>query len=70
MRPMAHPVWGGRGWKVYLDSVGDMRRTVRYIEQNPERIGLPRQHWNFVTVYDNWKPGTVTFKKPPPNDIR
>jgi REP element-mobilizing transposase RayT len=65
MRPIAHPVWGGPGWKVYLDSVGDMRRTVRYIEQNPERIGLPRQSWEFVTPYNNWTPSIVTYKKPP-----
>jgi REP element-mobilizing transposase RayT len=53
MRPMAHPVWGGPGWKVYLDSIGDMRRTVRYIEQNPEKIKLPVQHYEFVTRYND-----------------
>lgn len=65
-RPIAHPVWGGPGWKVYLDSIGDMRRTVRYIELNPEKIGLPRQAWDFVTPYNNWIPSIVTSKKPPP----
>lgn len=69
MRAMAHPVWGGPGWKVYLDSIGDMRRTVRYIELNPEKIGLPQQRYDFVTQYNDWMPSLVSFKKPRrPND--
>jgi REP element-mobilizing transposase RayT len=63
-RDIEHPVWGGPGWKVYLDSVGDMRRIVRYIENNPLKIGLPRQQWDFVKPYDGWRPGNVSFAKP------
>ena len=48
------PVWGGPGWKVYLDSADDFRRTVRYIEKNPVEARLPAQHWSFVTRYDGW----------------
>jgi REP element-mobilizing transposase RayT len=59
-----HPVWGGPGWKVYLDSLDDMTRTIRYIEQNPIKIGLPIQSWDFVTQYDGWLPGTIRFAKP------
>lgn len=53
-RDMAHPVWGGHGWKVFLDSPDDIWRTIRYVEENPIKIGLPRQSWGFVKPYDNW----------------
>lgn len=49
-----HPVWGGSGWKVYEDSVEDMRRTVGYIEDNPVKARMPAQRWEFVTPYDDW----------------
>ena len=49
-----HPVWGGPGWKVFLDSVEDIRRTVRYVDANPTKARLPAQSWNFVTAYDGW----------------
>jgi len=64
MRCEDHPVWGGPGWKVFLDTQRDMHRTVHYIEQNPVKIGLPQQHWDFVNKYDGWKPGFVRFAKP------
>ncbi|HWE95636.1 MAG TPA: hypothetical protein VG269_16850 [Tepidisphaeraceae bacterium] len=51
---LEHPVWGGPGWKVFLDHPDDIVRTVRYVEQNPIKIGLPRQHWDFVKPYDGW----------------
>jgi REP element-mobilizing transposase RayT len=54
-RPRSHPVWGGPGWKVYLDTIADMRRVVRYVERNPP---LP-QSWKFVKPYDGWLPGQV-----------
>jgi REP element-mobilizing transposase RayT len=49
-----HPVWGGPGWKVFLDSEEDIRRTVRYVEQNPTKARRPAQSWDFVTAYDGW----------------
>ena len=51
-----HPVWGGPGWKVFQDSQADIRRTVKYIEDNPIKIGPPRQTWPFVKAYDGWSP--------------
>ena len=51
-----HPIWGGAGWKVFLDSPDDIRRTMEYIEQNPVRIGKPKQRWGFVKAYDGWPP--------------
>ena len=53
-RRAAHPVWGGPGWKVFLDSVADIERTIRYIEDNPIKIGRPPQKWAFVKPYDGW----------------
>ena len=58
-RGTQHPVWGGPGWKVYLDSREDMVRTVRYIRQNPPKAGRSIQRWPFVTPYDGWLPGQV-----------
>ncbi len=34
-RDVNHPVWGGPGWKVYLETRDDIERIVRYIERNP-----------------------------------
>jgi REP element-mobilizing transposase RayT len=63
-----HPVWGGPGWKVYLENIADMERTIKYIEDNPIEIGRPRQHWDFVRAYDGWIPGEVRkVKKNPRN---
>lgn len=53
-RDMVHPVWGGHGWKVFLDSPEDIWRTIRYVQENPIKIGLPRQSWGFLKPYDNW----------------
>ena len=53
-RDANHPVWGGPGWKVYLDGEQDFWRTVRYIEKNPIEARLPAQNWSFVTQYDGW----------------
>jgi REP element-mobilizing transposase RayT len=30
-----HPIWGGPGWKVFLETTEEMRRVVRYVEENP-----------------------------------
>lgn len=49
-----HPTWGGPGWKVYLDTPDEIRRTIRYIEDNPIKLRLPPQQWQMVTAYDNW----------------
>jgi REP element-mobilizing transposase RayT len=54
LRPDEHPVWGGPGWKVFLDTPTDIRRTIRYIEDNPEKWRLPRRCWPFVKEYDGW----------------
>ena len=50
-----HPTWtAGHGWIVFLDHPDEVRRTIRYIDQNPVKIGLPAQKWSFVKSYDGW----------------
>jgi REP element-mobilizing transposase RayT len=44
--------WADGGWKVFLDSLADVRRAVAYVEQNPVRAGLKPQTWSFVTPYE------------------
>ena len=51
-----HPVWGGPGWKVFLDTRESMVRVVKYIRENPLKIGLPEQRWDFVQPYTGWVP--------------
>ena len=43
--------WGERGWKVFLDSEADIRRAIRYVENNPLKEGKRAQHWPFVTKF-------------------
>jgi hypothetical protein len=54
LREPEHPVWGGPGWKVFLDRPEEVRRTIEYIENNPVKWKLPRQRWGFVKAYDGW----------------
>ncbi len=54
LRPSDHLVWGGPGWKVFLDHPSEVRRTNRYVEMNPIKIGWPAQVWPFVKPYDDW----------------
>jgi REP element-mobilizing transposase RayT len=49
-----HPVWGGHGWKVFLDHPDDVRRTVKYVRDNPLPFRMPVQEWDFAKEYDGW----------------
>jgi len=53
-RSFTHPVWGGPGWKVFLDHPDEIRRTITYIENNPVKLRQPVQRWRFVKPYDGW----------------
>jgi REP element-mobilizing transposase RayT len=46
--PPNHPVWSHRPYKVFLYTDPDVLGRIEYVEQNPEKEGLPRQHWEFV----------------------
>jgi len=47
-----HTPWARGKWAVFLDTPLAVRRAIRYVEANPEREGLPRQRWAFVTPYE------------------
>jgi len=51
---LEHPIWGGHGWKVYLDHPDEVWRTIPYVEKNPIKARLAPQKFDFVTAYDNW----------------
>ena len=54
LRQFDHPLWGGPGWKVFLDNPEHIWRTINYIELNPVKIGHPKQSYSFVIPYNNW----------------
>ncbi|MGB7158509.1 MAG: transposase [Tepidisphaeraceae bacterium] len=41
-------VWVQHGWNVFLDDDEGIRRAIEYDEENPIKLGLPRQEWSFV----------------------
>ena len=59
-RGPTHPVWGGPGWKVFLDSRERIERVIKYIWNNPIKAKMPEQNWDFVTPYDGWAAGLIT----------
>jgi REP element-mobilizing transposase RayT len=48
--PVRSP-WADHGWNVYLDSPQDLRRAVRYVEDNPARCRLPGQTWHCIVAF-------------------
>ncbi len=44
--------WATGLWKVFLFSDADVRRAVKYVEDNPQKEGKKRQNWKFVTSID------------------
>ena len=54
LRTADHPVWARSGWKGFLDHPDEIRRTIRYIEENPRKWRLPDQRWEFVKEYNGW----------------
>ncbi len=55
-RAITHPVWTRKGGKVFLNTQRDFVRTIKYIMDNPLKIGWPVQEWDFVQPYDGWLP--------------
>jgi len=46
------PPWTSRGWKVFLDTLDDIVRSVEYVECNPEKQGRPRQLGSFIRPFN------------------
>ncbi len=54
IREEGHPTWTRGGWKVFLDHPEEVRRTIRYVEENPVKARAARQAWPWVIEYDDW----------------
>ncbi len=48
--PQCTTIWARGCWCVYLHA-DDVQRVIGYINKNPQRDGLPPQHWNCVTPW-------------------
>jgi REP element-mobilizing transposase RayT len=48
----AESPWAQRSWAVYLHSAGDVRRAIRYVEENPLKEGKRVQRWPFITSFE------------------
>ena len=46
--PSDHPLWSHRPYKVFLYSRSDVVGRIDYVNDNPGKEGLLRQHWSFV----------------------
>ncbi|HYE18823.1 MAG TPA: hypothetical protein VEA69_10285 [Tepidisphaeraceae bacterium] len=44
--------WTRHEWVCFLYSPEDVRRAVRYVEENPTKEGKRAQDWSFVTSFD------------------
>jgi len=45
-------MWARGEWKVFLDDTADIRRAIRYVENNPSKEGKPEQHWQCMTEFE------------------
>ena len=44
-------MWAAHEWKQYLDNEESIDEAIRYVEENSEKEGKPRQAWSFVTPF-------------------
>ncbi len=49
-----HTVWSARPYVVFKTTVPAVERGIKYVEDNPEKEGLPRQEYDWVAPYDGW----------------
>jgi REP element-mobilizing transposase RayT len=45
--------WARNCWKVFLDDLEDVARSIRYVENNPLKEGKRPQRWPFVVPFDH-----------------
>jgi hypothetical protein len=43
--------WSRKQWTCYLNNDADIRRAMDYVDRNPPKDGLKKQHWSFLTPY-------------------
>jgi REP element-mobilizing transposase RayT len=44
-----HSPWSEGEWSVFINDLEQLRAAIQYVERHPEKEGLPRQNWAFVT---------------------
>jgi REP element-mobilizing transposase RayT len=44
--------WADGQWKVFLNTLEDIERAIRYVEENPVKEGKRRQNWKVVSPVD------------------
>lgn len=49
-----HPVWSDRPYVVFVYDPPGVEGRIDYIVKNPDKEGLPPQHYPFVQPYDGW----------------
>ena len=49
--------WVEGCWKRYLDTRDEVAQGIRYVENSPIKMNLPRQRWLFVTPFAVHAPG-------------
>ena len=54
-------MWAEKRWKIYLDSEVQIENAIRYVNDNPEAEGKPRQHWKFVKPFRGLESGHITY---------
>ena len=52
--PHDHPAWSNRPYVVFKRSVIEVRSAIKYVNDNPEKHGLPRQSYPWVVEYDGF----------------
>jgi hypothetical protein len=51
LHPLAgkHTPWFEGEWNVFINDVDQLRAAIAYVERHPEKEGLPRQLWSWIT---------------------
>jgi REP element-mobilizing transposase RayT len=44
-------MWARGQWKVFLNNPADIRRAIRYVEENPLKERKPKQRWRCVSEF-------------------
>jgi REP element-mobilizing transposase RayT len=49
-----HPIFAQRPYSSYCYTPEDLSDRIGYVNENPQKEGLPPQQYDFITPYDNW----------------
>lgn len=57
-----HTPWVIGGWNRFLDTDEKVVGAIDYVWKNPDKIGLPRQPWWFISGFPGWVPTWKTTR--------